>query len=148
MVVVIRVVTQRLIPVVLSTMVIPQLLLFDVPVVRVVQFLPSRSHPRCVQRQVPWLRLQGAEADSYSVSPVAGGYGGRRPIMQVVQISLRGTEADSHGPDFSSDHRVLLHKVIDVPVCRSCRSFTSLLMRRNGFPRNRLVSDQRDSLFH
>ena len=27
------------------------------------------------------------------------------PLMQVVQISCRGAETDSHGPDSSSDHR-------------------------------------------
>ena len=32
----------------------------------------------------------------------------------------------------------LLHKVIDVRVCRSCRSFTSVSLRRGGFPWSRL----------
>ena len=51
------------------------------------------------------LFLRDAQADSHGPcdhgdSPVARGYGGRCPMMQVVQISRRGTEADSHGPDF------------------------------------------------
>ena len=59
-VVVIPVVPQRLIPMVLSTIEIPQLQFMDKviddPAVRVVQVSPGRSHARCVQRQVPWLR--------------------------------------------------------------------------------------------
>ena len=48
----------------------------------------------------------------------------------------------------TTEFPMLLHKVIDVPVCRSCWSFTSPLMRRGGFPRSRLLSDQRDSPVH
>ena len=60
MVVVILVVPQRLIPMVWSTIEIPQLQFLDKviddPAVRVVQVSPGRSQARCVQRQVPWLR--------------------------------------------------------------------------------------------
>ena len=78
------VVPQRLIPMVLSTMVITQLQFLDKviddSVVRVVQVFPSRSHARCVQRRVPWLRsavsahlqgrlhCRGAEFDPYGFS--------------------------------------------------------------------------------
>ena len=94
MVVVIPVVTQRLITMVLSTMVIPQLQFLDKviddPVVRVVQVFPSRSHARCVQRQVPWLRsavavhrqgrlhpCRGAEFDPHGFS-----------VLQTIEIPL------------------------------------------------------------
>ena len=43
--------------------------------------------------------LRGSDCD-HRDSPVARGYGGRCPLMLVMQISWRGTEADSHGPDF------------------------------------------------
>ena len=114
----ILVVAQRQFPLVLAaqiTIVILQVQIldqvFDDPVVRVVQVPPSRSHARCVQRQVlvvktavklrifrscssSWWSFpcRGAEADfhgpcDHSVSPGARGYGGRGPIMHVVQIS-------------------------------------------------------------
>ena len=77
------VVSQRLIPMVLSTMVIPQLQfldkLIDGPVVLVVEVSPSRSHARCVQRQVLWLR-----------SAVAAHQEGRL-------LPCRGAEFDPHG---------------------------------------------------
>ena len=37
-----------------------------------------------------------------------------------------------------------LSEVIDVPVCRSCRSFTSLSLRRGGFPWSRLFVGPQD----
>ena len=58
----------------LSTMVFPQLQfldkVIDVPVVRVVQFLRSRSHACCVRRQVPWLRSEVAAFNKVVYTPV------------------------------------------------------------------------------
>ena len=94
------------------------------------------------------LPFRGAVADSHGLdcsadhrySPVARGHGGRfpccagRPDFPVV--------VQRHVPmvrlHLTTEISQLLHKVIDVPVCLSCRSFTSLLRLRGGFPRSRL----------
>ena len=58
----------------------------DVLVVRVVKVSPSRSHARCVQRQVPWLRFAAAVHQQGRLHPV-----------EVPRFS--------HGPDCLSDQR-------------------------------------------
>ena len=71
-----RKIRSWIIPLVLSTMLIPQLQfldkVIDVPVVRVVQVLRSRSHARCVQRQVPWLRSAVAAQQQGRLHPCGG----------------------------------------------------------------------------
>ena len=102
-VVVVPVVLQRLIPTVLLTVEIPQLQfsneVIDVPVVHVVQVLPSRSPVVCNDR--------------------CPGY--------VPQLQLIYTPRSCS-----------LCWVVDVPIVRSCRSFTSLSWCRCRFPWSRL----------
>ena len=91
MVVVIPVVPQRLIPMVLPTMVIPQLQFLDKviddSVVRVVEASPSRSHARCVQRQVPWIRSAVAALSQGRLHPCRGAEFDPHG-SQTIEISL------------------------------------------------------------
>ena len=69
----ITVVAQRTIPIVRLTIEILQFFfdkVFVAPFVRVVQVFPSRSHARCVQRQVPWLRSAVAAHQQGRLHPV------------------------------------------------------------------------------
>ena len=94
------------------------------------QFIKVVDTPFVTQRLIPVV-LVTKEIPQWGVDKVVD-----EPLCRTSRFPCRGAEADSHGPDFVGPQRFLqlLHKVIDVPVCRSCRSFTSLLMRRGGFP--------------
>ena len=80
---------------VLLTIVIPQMQsldkVIDDPVVRVVQVLPSRSHARCVQRLVPWLRSAVAvhQQGSTSVSRCRGSSDHRDSPVLLLQGDRR-----------------------------------------------------------
>ena len=110
-VVIIPVVVQRLISMVLLTMVIPQLQILDkvidVPGMEVVQVLPSRF-ARCVQRQVQFIN---------------------KVVYTPVEMPRH-----SHGPDCLSDQRgsQLLDTVVDALFCRLSRFQVIYIPGRRG----------------
>ena len=70
----------------------------------------SSTFPSCCRGSSPWF-FATTEIPHLRVDKVVDA-----PFMQVVQISCRGAEADSHGLDSSADHRNSPVAPQDIPV--------------------------------